>query len=134
MPNDQGDNYYGDESATFGDRVAAAREALGLSQPDLARRLGVRLKTVVAWENDAAEPRANRLQMLAGILNVSVMWLLTGAGDGLDAPHEESPLESDIQDVLIELRRLRGDQARLNDRLGALEKRLRMALKASARG
>jgi transcriptional regulator with XRE-family HTH domain len=131
---DTGDNYYGDDSATFGDRVAAARETLGLSQVELARKLGVKLKTVTAWENDIAEPRANRLQMLAGILNVSVMWLLTGAGDGLEAPHEETPLEADVHDILIELRRLRADHARLNDRLGGLEKRLRKALKDGARG
>lgn len=131
---DTAENYYAEGAATFGDRVAAAREALGLSQVELARKLGVKLRTVTGWENDVSEPRANKLQMLAGILNVSVMWLLTGAGDGLDAPHEETPLESDVHDILTDIRRLRGDYARLNDHLGTLEKRLRKALKDSAQG
>jgi len=73
-------DWYGAETATFGDRLAGAREAAGLSQEELATRLGVRLETLIGWEEDAADPRANRLQMLAGMLNVSLMWLLTGEG------------------------------------------------------
>ena len=61
------DGWFSDETATFGDRLAGAREAQGLSQEDLARRLGVRLKTIQAWEDDLSEPRANRLQMMADI-------------------------------------------------------------------
>lgn len=81
-----GPGWYDADTATLGDRITGAREAAGLSQPELARRLGVRLATVRAWEDDQAEPRANKLQMLAGLLGVSIMWLLTGTGDGLDGP------------------------------------------------
>ena len=63
-------DWYGPDAATFGDRIAAAREAAGMGQEKLARRLGVKLKTLHGWENDLAEPRANKLQMLAGLLNV----------------------------------------------------------------
>ncbi|MEZ5913851.1 MAG: helix-turn-helix transcriptional regulator, partial [Paracoccaceae bacterium] len=35
------ENWYSEEAATFGDRLAAAREAAGLSQAELAQRLGV---------------------------------------------------------------------------------------------
>jgi len=125
------EGYFSNDTATFGDRVAAAREALGLSQAELAKKLGVKLKTVGGWENDLSEPRANKLQMLAGVLNVSIMWLLTGEGDGLDGPLDETPFEASVNDILIEMRRLKGDYARLNDRLGQLEKRLRGALKES---
>ena len=59
-------DWFGAETATFGDRLAGAREAAGLSQEELATRLGVRLETLEAWEDDLADPRANRLQMLAG--------------------------------------------------------------------
>ena len=45
----------------FGDRLAAARDAAGMDAETLARRLGVRLKTLQDWENDISEPRANRL-------------------------------------------------------------------------
>jgi len=123
------DNWYGDNAATFGDRLAGGREALGLSQDELSRKLGVKLKTIVAWENDISEPRANKLQMAAGLLNVSVMWLLTGHGDGLHGPMNEKPLPEDAAGLLIEIRRVKGEFSTLTEHLGALEKQLRGVLK-----
>ena len=37
-----------------------------------------------------SEPRANRLSMLAGLLGVSVMWLLHGEGDGVEHSDKET--------------------------------------------
>ncbi|MFT7147086.1 MAG: transcriptional regulator with XRE-family HTH domain, partial [Yoonia sp.] len=99
--------WFSDETATFGDRLAAAREAAGLSQTSLADKLGVKPGTMESWENDAKEPRANRLQMISGILGVSMSWLLTGAGDGPEAPDEVNELSSDVLDLLAEMRALR---------------------------
>jgi transcriptional regulator with XRE-family HTH domain len=67
---------------TMGGRIASAREALNLTSEQLARRLGVDLKTLQNWELDQSEPRANRLVTLSGILNVSPTWILMGGGDG----------------------------------------------------
>ena len=39
-----------------GDRVAAAREHVGLSEDMLAKRLGIKIDTLRKWENDVAEP------------------------------------------------------------------------------
>ena len=121
-------SYFSEESATFGDRVAAARESVGLSQSDLATRLGIKDRTIIAWEDDTAEPRANKLQMLSGVLNVSMRWLLTGAGEGLEAPSEATPITPDVAALLAEMRELRGQAMGLAERLGRLEKRLRAAL------
>ncbi len=76
---------------TMGGRISAAREAAGLTVAQAARRLGVKTATLSNWENDRSEPRANRLTMLAGLLNVSPMWLITGRGDGVSEP--DMPLE-----------------------------------------
>jgi transcriptional regulator with XRE-family HTH domain len=127
---EQGPGWYDGDTATFGDRMTGAREASGLSQSDLAKRMGVKLKTVRAWENDQSEPRANKLQMLAGMLGVSIMWLLTGQGDGLDGPEMAEPLSDDLSALMAELRSMKVDQARMADRMGRLEKRLRLALSA----
>lgn len=121
------ENWYSENAATFGDRVAAAREALAMSEDELARRLGVKLKTIQAWEQDTSEPRANKLQMLAGVLNVSFRWLLTGDGEGIEAPQE--PLPDDLAGLLTELRQVRAEMARSAERLGKLEKRLGAALR-----
>ena len=125
-------DWYGPDMATFGDRVAAAREMAGMSQAELARRLGVRLSTLRKWENDISEPRANRLSMMAGLLNVSMMWLINGQGEGLDAPLEEASLPTSAGEILNELRDLRTDMIARVEQLGRLEKKLRSALKEEA--
>jgi transcriptional regulator with XRE-family HTH domain len=120
--------WYAPEATTFGDRMTGAREAAGLSQTELAKRLGVKVKTIRAWENDRSEPRANRLQMLAGIMGVSIMWLLNGEGDGLDGPETPQDVPEDLAQILNDLRTLKVEQSRLAERAGRLEKRLRLAI------
>lgn len=124
--------WYSDEAATFGDRVAAAREAVGISQGDLARRLGVKDKTIRAWEGDMAEPRANKLSMMSGVLNVTMRWLLTGEGSGVLPPDEVETIPPDIARMLAEMREIRGQTLALGERIGLLEKRLRAAWKAQS--
>ena len=65
-------------SSTLGGRIEQSRCELGLSVKQLAARIGVRTTTVENWERDRSEPRSNKLTMLAGVLNVPVMWLLSG--------------------------------------------------------
>ncbi|WP_187430467.1 hypothetical protein ROLI_006310 [Roseobacter fucihabitans] len=125
-------DWYSPEIATFGDRVAAAREVAEMTQAQLARRLGVRVATLRSWENDLSEPRANRLSIMAGLLNVSMMWLINGQGEGLDAPMEEASLPASATEILNEMRDLRADMQARVEQLGRLEKKLRAALKAEA--
>lgn len=122
------EDWYGPESATFGDRVAGAREAAGMTQAQLARRLGVKRTTLAAWEEDRSEPRANKLSMVAGLLNVSIMWLLTGEGDGLDAPEENAVQDPDLAWAVAELREIHAAMRANSERAARLEKRLRLAL------
>ena len=122
------DDWFSAETATFGDRVAGAREALGIGQPELARRLGIKVKTLRDWENDLAEPRANKLQMLAGILGVSLMWLLNGEGDGVEPPRADAEANDQIRDLLLELRAVQAEIDRGAERLARVEKRLRHML------
>ena len=122
------ENWYGDDAATLGDRLLAARNAAGITQIELATQLGVKVVTLDAWENDWKEPRANRLQMLTGLLGVSLRWLLTGVGEGPDNPEETTEIPSDINGLLAEIRKLRTQMAKSSVKLGELEKRLRKAL------
>jgi transcriptional regulator with XRE-family HTH domain len=127
MMND-GDNWYGDDAATLGDRLMAARSSAGLSQIELATQLGVKVVTLDAWENDWKEPRANRLQMLTGRLGVSLRWLLTGVGEGPENPEDALEISNDVNGMLVEMRKLRAQIAKSSVKLGELEKRLRKAL------
>ncbi len=119
-------DWYSPEAATFGDRLAGAREAAGMTQTQLARRLGVKKATIVAWENDLSEPRANRLSMMAGMINVSIMWLLTGEGEGMDAPVEDGEANIELADAVAELRAIRGEMRASAERAARLEKKLRL--------
>ncbi|WP_050523230.1 helix-turn-helix domain-containing protein [Pseudorhodobacter wandonensis] len=123
MPDMDQTGWYSAEAATFGDRLAGAREAANLTPEALARNLGVKLVTIQNWENDHSEPRANKLQMLSGLLNVSMRWLLTGEGEGIESP--VSATGDDLQKALIDLARMRAQALALSQDMGHLEKRLR---------
>ncbi len=118
---------YSEGAATFGDRLALARESQNLTQDQLAERLGLRMQTIRNWESDRSEPRANKLQMLAGFLNVSMIWLLTGEGDGGPVVRNDGTktLPAELSALLGEIRDIRVANVKANDRLAKLEKRLR---------
>lgn len=105
-------DFYHDDKATFGDRITGAREAAGLSQDELAHKLGIKLRTLKEWEDDLSEPRANKLAMLSGVLNVSLRWLMTGQGDDLVpsetavSPEEVAALRAKLNEALELLARM----------------------------
>jgi len=100
---DQSTGVFGIDNDTLGGRICSARETLGLSTAQLARRLGVKTTTMAGWELDRSEPRSNKLVMLAGILNVSPSWLLTGVGE---SPSDEISTNeiATLQGNLVQLR------------------------------
>lgn len=105
---------------TMGGRLSRAREASGLSATQLAWRLGVRASTIQAWESDRSQPGAHRMNMLAGMLNVSLSWVLHGVGIApteaeLDASGTET-LEA-VGAQIIRLKRLHAETGHLIDRL-----------------
>ena len=122
------DTWFTDDHATLGDRLAAARDGASMTQAQLAQRLGVRAKTLRDWENDVSEPRANRLQMLAAMLGVSLRWLLTGEGDDVTPPTQEEPGDVALKPALVEIRSLRAEMLSMSERLGRLEKSLRLQM------
>ncbi|MEE9588808.1 MAG: helix-turn-helix domain-containing protein [Hyphomicrobiaceae bacterium] len=100
---EQSTGVFGIDNDTLGGRICSARETLGLSTAQLARRLGVKTTTMAGWELDRSEPRSNKLVMLAGILNVSPSWLLTGVGE---SPSDEISTNeiATLQGNLVQLR------------------------------
>ena len=95
--------YDDNEDTTLGGRVFQAREAAGLSVSQVINRLGVRKATYLAWEADRSEPRANKLVALAGILNVSPTYLLSGLGRAAAQPLKHQQI---IDELRIEIEQL----------------------------
>ncbi|KQU74535.1 hypothetical protein ASC75_20850 [Aminobacter sp. DSM 101952] len=67
---------------TLGGRISLARDSRGLSIAEASAVTGVMAETWNNWENDRAEPRSDRLGMLAGVLQISITWLIHGQGKG----------------------------------------------------
>nr|WP_272007059.1 helix-turn-helix transcriptional regulator [Roseovarius sp. ZX-A-9] len=122
------DGWYHPDATTFGDRLAGAREQAGMTQGELAKRLGVKKKTMEDWENDHSEPRANRLSMMAGLLNVSISWLLTGQGDGPSEP-EGAVLSRTASGLLSEVREISVQMRLASERLVRVEKELQALMR-----
>jgi len=111
------------DTDTLGGRLSRTRDAKGISLAVLARRAGVKKQALVDWENDRAEPSVERLSLIAGMLDVSIMWLMHGVGD---APADEigpDPLAS-LTVQIERLRRIHEDTGRIIDRLGREIQRL----------
>lgn len=57
---------------TFGSMIAAFRKEQGMTQLELAEKMGVTDKAVSKWERDLSFPDVNSLPKLAEIFNVSI--------------------------------------------------------------
>lgn len=64
----------------LGAHLAALRVNAGLSQEDLAQRIGVLQQTIAFWEQTDKPPRSEILLKLADALDVSIQTLLTENG------------------------------------------------------
>ena len=105
------------EKLLFGERLRNAREAAGMSQQQMASRLGVKGSTVNNWEAGKEDPRANRLQMIASLLNVPLMWLLAGSQN---VPDPATYLDS-AQMARQKLAEVNGKMTELRNSLEELE-------------
>jgi transcriptional regulator with XRE-family HTH domain len=90
-------------SNTLGGRIEQARTALGWTPRQLATRAGVKPSTIENWERDRSEPRSNKLVMLAGILNVPVLWMLEG--DSRLRPDQPKVVFSETRTIAQKLNR-----------------------------
>ena len=63
----------------FGARLHAAREGKGLSQAQMADKLGIAQQSYAAWERRDVALRADQLQQLADILGSGAEQLLANA-------------------------------------------------------
>ncbi len=60
----------------FGNRIFKLRQTAGLSQSELAAKVGVTNKSVSKWENGATKPSTNVIRKLADLFNISIDELL----------------------------------------------------------
>ena len=61
---------------TLGQRIAAERKKLGLSQEALGEKMGVSRQAISKWEADGAVPEIDKLIAMSRLFGVSLGWLL----------------------------------------------------------
>lgn len=79
---------------TFGATVAALRKERGMTQLELAERMGVTDKAVSKWERDLSFPDAASLPKLAETLGVTVDELMLGGPANPGAAPAPAPSEA----------------------------------------
>ncbi len=89
-------------SQTLGERIANLRKKAGLTQEELAEKLGISPQAVSKWENDISCPDIMSIPNIAKILGVSTDMLLSGEAV---APVSYVPAEQrkKIDDMLLRL-------------------------------
>ena len=90
----------------FGIRVARLRTAKGLSQAQLAERIGITKGMVSAYENSIRMPSYPVLIKIAGVFNVSTDYLLgIESGPALRTDGLTEKQIAVVQDVIDEMRK-----------------------------
>lgn len=67
-----------ENAKTLGARIAALRKSKGLTQEELAERIGVSPQAISKWENDVSCPDIMMIPKLAKLFGVTADALLTG--------------------------------------------------------
>ena len=81
---------------TMGQRLAARRKLLNLSQEALAEQLDISRQAVSKWESDAAIPEIDKLIALSKLYHVSVGWLL-----GVE--NQENPASDELTETQLKM-------------------------------
>ncbi|QPC87607.1 helix-turn-helix domain-containing protein [Mesorhizobium sp. NBSH29] len=105
---------------TIGGRISRARDAAGLSVKEIAWQLGVKIATINAWESDRSLPGSHRMNRLAGMMGVSISWLLHGVGT---APAEANS-EQTVDNVTSQLEKLKLLHVETGELIGRIQKDL----------
>jgi transcriptional regulator with XRE-family HTH domain len=106
---------------TLGERIAASRQKLGLSQAEFIRQMGVAHTTVRAWEGNENYPSIELLRKASEVLHVSTSYLLDGGAE-VTEPQYESWLEflaTEAGRTMTEGERRTLASIRFDERLGA---------------
>ena len=82
---------------TTGQRIAAKRRELDLSQEGLGEALGVSRQSIYKWESDSSLPDVDKLVALSRLFHVSVGWLL-----GVEEDQEEH-ISNDLSPAQLKL-------------------------------
>lgn len=90
---------------TTGERIRQARKSAGMTQAELAHKLGISAAGIAQWENDLRNPKIETLRKLADALGVTSEVLLRGSAFSYSGgikyinPEHEAAFLSELQRI-----------------------------------
>ncbi|MGE0494382.1 MAG: helix-turn-helix domain-containing protein [Vulcanimicrobiota bacterium] len=79
---------------SLGRTISDLRKKKGLTQVELAEKLGVHQSHITRWESDRVRPRQSTLANLAEVLDCSIEELLVGGKEALASTSKTQSLSS----------------------------------------
>ena len=80
------------------DRIVEMREALGISQTDLAEKIGVSKQTLYKYENGIiSNVPSDIVEAMANVFRITPAYLMGWT----DAPHPETPTLSSLEEIVL---------------------------------
>ena len=104
------------DADTLGGRLSRTRGSKGISIGIVARRVGVKPKTVQEWESDRSEPSVEHLALIERVLDVNLVWLLHGVGEAPVDDIGPDPLLA-IAAQMEKLQKMHADTGQIIERL-----------------
>ena len=99
---------------SMGNRISKYRKEKGLTQEELAAKLGVSSQAVSKWENDASCPDISLLPQLCRALGITTDELLTGNNNEVKLVPVEQRKSLDELTLRIRVNSAQGDKVRVN--------------------
>ncbi len=99
---------------TIGNRIQKIRKEKGMTQEDLAAKLGVSSQAVSKWENDASYPDIALLPQLCRILGITTDELLTGKNNEVKMLPPQERKSLDELTLRVKIRSSDGDKVNVN--------------------
>lgn len=99
---------------TIGNRISKHRREKGMTQEELAEKLGVSSQAVSKWENDQSCPDISLLPTLCRIFGISTDELLTGRNDEVRMIPAEQRKSLDELILRVRVNSAAGDKVKVN--------------------
>ena len=121
-----------DES--IGNRISKYRKEKGLTQEELAAKLGVSSQAVSKWENDASCPDISLLPQLCRTLGITTDELLTGNNNEVKLVPVEQRKSLDELTLRIKVNSAQGDKVRVNLPMSLVKVAMEIGVEINASG
>lgn len=117
---------------TIGNRISKYRKENGMTQEELANKLGVSSQAVSKWENDASCPDISLLPQLCSVLGISADELLSGKKEEVKLVPVEQRKTLDELILRIYVNSTDGDRVRVNVPMSLVKVGLELGMNVTA--